>query len=241
MIWASRQGVTPRCAPPRAAIVVLLDTSIELSGDIWTPLGRRCRPILGVGVVGPYGLVPPILKEFRETRRARTSMPIEGYLLAFRARAAVVRSGRLEERFRFYRLLDIYMSFFVQDRRLSRGAYAGGGGALGKHPHREWFSLTDEERATKSKQNYDLFRRRWHHGESLLTANYVAATSWRGHDHPHHVDGAHTHAPRSCRRPGPHRHDHRTGPTIRTPTRTTHERAPAGAGDGRGTDAAVGG
>jgi hypothetical protein len=54
-----------------------------------------------------------------------------------------------------------------------------------KHPHREWYSLSEEEQATKSKKNYDIFRDRWHHGESLLVANYRQENLWRGHEHPH--------------------------------------------------------
>ena len=48
-----------------------------------------------------------------------------------------------------------------------------------KHPHREWHSLSEEEQATKSKKNYDIFRARWHHGESLLVANYRQENLWR--------------------------------------------------------------
>jgi cysteinyl-tRNA synthetase len=53
--------------------------------------------------------------------------------------------------------------------------------------------LSEEEQATKSKKNYDIFRDRWHHGESLLVANYRHENLWRGHEHSHHLEGTHTH------------------------------------------------
>jgi hypothetical protein len=73
--------------------------------------------------------------------------------------------------------------------------------------------LSDDERVTKSKKNYDIFRDRWHHGESLLVANYNPSNAWRGHDHPYHVAGDHTHSPEELPSSGVvHAHEHRHWP-----------------------------
>jgi cysteinyl-tRNA synthetase len=78
-----------------------------------------------------------------------------------------------------------------------------------QHPHREWESLNDEERAVKSKKNFDLFYTRWHHGQSLLVVNYEPGNRWFGHDHPRHVEGDHTHTPAELPPPGvAHNHKH---------------------------------
>ena len=137
---------------------------------------------------------------------------VEGYLIAFR-RALRPEIGPAEEKFRFYRLLDIYLSFFVKAAgyRVVRSAPLAD--RIVKHPHREWYSLTEFEQANKSKKNYDLFRDRWHHGESLLVANAAEANALRGHDHPLHLEATHTHAPDELPPPGvAHVHEHRHWP-----------------------------
>jgi cysteinyl-tRNA synthetase len=194
----------------RGRIIVWLDTAIELAGDIWTPLERALADP-EVGVVGPYALRTDDLKEFYETEGPEADA-VEGYLLAFR-RALLGEVGMAEEKFRFYRLLDIYMSFMFKTSGYRVRCVPEVADLVVKHPHREWYSLSPEERATKSKKNYDIFRRRWHHGQSLQIANYVAADRWFGHDHPRHLDGAHTHPPAELPPSGqPHSHDHRHWP-----------------------------
>src|SRR5207244_8944669 len=121
--------------------------------------------------------------------------------------------GWIDERFRFYRLMDIYFSFFFKTsgyRVLTTPVVAE---RIQKHPHREWYSLSEEERTTKSKKNYDIFRDRWHHGESLLLANFNPEHWWRGHDHAHHVAGEHAHTAEELPSPGVmHAHEHRHSP-----------------------------
>src|SRR5438876_1067611 len=116
---------------------------------------------------------------------------IEAYLMAFR-RELLPEVGWVDEKFRFYRLMDIYFSFFFKTSGYRAVTTPIVAGRIEKHPHREWYSLSEEERATKSKKNYDIFRARWHHGESLLVANFDANNWWHGHNHAYHVDGEHT-------------------------------------------------
>src|SRR5258708_13025518 len=87
-------------------------------------------------------------------------------------RELVSEVGWIDERFRFYRLMDIHYSFFFKTsgyRVLTTPRVVE---LVERHPHREWFSLSEDEQATKSKKNYDIFRERWHHSQSLLVANY---------------------------------------------------------------------
>ena len=189
MGFAAGRNATMRAS--RGRYIVLMDTSIEVKGDIWEPLAMALAD-RNMGVVGPYGLVTDDLREFREAVGPDVDA-IEGYLMAFR-RELLPEVGWIEERFRFYRLMDIHFSFFFKTsgyRVLTTPRVAE---RIERHPHREWLSLSEEERATKSKKNYDIFRDRWHHGESLLVANYRPDHLWRGHDHPYHLDGTHTHS-----------------------------------------------
>jgi cysteinyl-tRNA synthetase len=190
MGFAAGRNATMRAS--RGHYIVLMDTSIEVDGDIWEPLANTLAD-RNMGVVGPYGLVTDDLREFQESSGPDVDA-IEGYLMAFR-RELLSEVGWIDERFRFYRLMDIYFSFFFKTsgyRALTTPVVAE---RIQKHPHREWYSLSEEERATKSKKNYDIFRNRWHHGESLLVANYRPQHLWRGHDHPYHLGGTHTHSP----------------------------------------------
>jgi cysteinyl-tRNA synthetase len=187
--FAAGRNATMRAS--RGHYIVLMDTSIEVDGDIWEPLTNTLAD-RNMGVVGPYGLVTGDLREFQESSGPDVDA-IEGYLMAFR-RELLPEVGWIDERFRFYRLMDIHFSFFFKTsgyRALTTPVVAE---RIRKHPHREWYSLSEEERATKSKKNYDIFRDRWHHGESLLVANYRPQNLWRGHDHPYHLAGTHTHS-----------------------------------------------
>lgn len=208
MGFAAGRNATMRAS--RGRMIVLLDTSIELQGDIWTPIEAALADET-VGVVGPYGLVTEDLKEFYESDGPQVDA-IEGYLMAFR-RALLHEIGWFDEKFRFYRLLDIHASFFIKAAGYRAVVLPEITMRITRHPHREWYSLTEEERATRSKKNYDLFRRRWHHGESLLVMNERAGDRWFGHDHPNHLGAAHTHAPEELPPPGqPHAHVHQHWP-----------------------------
>ncbi len=208
MGFAAGRNATMRAS--RGRYIVLLDTSIEVNGDIWEPLDQTLADH-NMGIVGPYGLVTDDLREFREDAGPDVDA-IEGYLMAFR-RALLPEVGWIDERFRFYRLADIHYSFFFKTsgyRALTTPQVAG---RVIKHPHREWYSLSEDEQATRSKKNYDIFRDRWHHGESLLVGNYRPENLWRGHDHPYHVDGTHTHLPEELPPAGVmHTHMHRHWP-----------------------------
>src|SRR5207249_3320421 len=150
--FAAGRNATMRASCGR--YIMLLDTSIELRGDIWTPLARTLADE-SVGVAGPYGLVTEDLREFYENAGPDVDA-VEGYLMAFR-RALPPEVGWAEEKFRFYRLLDIYHSFMFKTSGYRVVVTPEVAARIEKHPHREWYSLTEEERATRSKKNYDLF------------------------------------------------------------------------------------
>lgn len=203
MGFAAGRNATMRAS--RGRHMVLLDTSIELRGDIWTPIARALRDAQ-VGLVGPYGLATDDLKEFYEHAGPDVDA-IEGYLMAFR-RELLREIGPFEEKFRFYRLLDVYESFMVKTAGYRVLALAELAERIEKHPHREWYSLSEDERATKSKKNFDIYKRRWHHGQSLTVGQSAAGERWYGHDHGRHL-GAHTHAPEELPPAGvAHRHRH---------------------------------
>jgi hypothetical protein len=194
----------------RGHFIILMDTSIEITGNIWQLLAATlANP--EIGAAGPYGLVTDDLREFSEAVGPQVDA-IEGYLFAFR-RELLPEVGWIDEKLRFYRLMDIFYSFFFKAAGYDIVTIPAMIDLIAKHPHREWYSLSEEERRTKSKKNYDIFRDRWHHGENLLAANYNAQNLWRGHDHAYHLEGTHTHTADELPPAGKmHSHTHRHWP-----------------------------
>jgi GT2 family glycosyltransferase len=134
-------------------IVVILDTSVEPAGDIVTPLVAAFEDPT-VGVAGGFGIVSSDLRRF-EDGPAGDVTAIEGYAIAFR-RADAVACGPIDERFRFYRNLDIWWSLVLRDEgegSLPRRAVAVPIPAI-RHEHRRWTSLDEAERDRLSKRNF---------------------------------------------------------------------------------------
>src|SRR5436190_11999035 len=80
------------------AIVVVLDGSIEPTGDIVTPLAAALEDPT-VAVAGGFGVVSSDLRRFEEAGFGDVTA-IEGYVLAFRRSEAAER-GPIDEHFRF--------------------------------------------------------------------------------------------------------------------------------------------
>jgi cysteinyl-tRNA synthetase len=147
-----------------AEVIVLLDTSVELTGDAIGPLVRALDDE-SVAVAGPFGIVSDDLRHFQEAEPGDVDA-IEAYCLAFR-RSDYVARGPLDEHFRFYRNLDIWWSLVLRDegvQRPPRRALALAELPLERHEHRGWTSLPDEQRDRLSKRNFyrvlDRFRDR---------------------------------------------------------------------------------
>jgi glycosyl transferase family 2 len=136
-----------------ALVVVLLDTSVEPTGDVVTPLVRALDDPT-VAVAGGWGITSRDLRTFEDAPAGDVDA-IEAYCLAFRRDDYRAR-GPLDERFRFYRNLDIWWSLVLRDEGEGvppRRAVAIDLPAV-RHEHRGWASLSDDERARQSKRNF---------------------------------------------------------------------------------------
>ena len=155
-----------------APVVILLDTSLEPTGDFVTPLVRALDDER-VAVVGGWGITSTDLRTFEDAPAGDVDA-VEGYVQAFR-RADVVAYGPLDERFRFYRNLDIWWSLVLRDGadddESPRRAVRIDGLPLEKHEHRGWTSLPDEERDRQSKRNFYRIIDRFGARRDLLVAN----------------------------------------------------------------------
>ena len=150
-------------------VVILLDPSLEPTGDVVTPLVAALDDP-AVAVVGGWGITSDDLRRFEDAPAGDVDA-IEGYLQAFR-RADAAERGPLDERFRFYRNLDIWWSLVLRDEgegSAPRRALRLDGLPVQRHEHRGWTSLPDEERDRLSKRNFYRIIDRFGWRRDLLT------------------------------------------------------------------------
>ncbi len=134
-------------------VVIVLDTSVEPTGDIVTPLlDTLADPT--VAVAGGWGIVSDDLRRFRDAPPGEVDA-IEGYAMAFRREDARTR-GPLDERFRYYRNLDIWWSLVLRDEGIERPPRRAVAVALPaiRHEHRGWAALEESERERLSRRNF---------------------------------------------------------------------------------------
>jgi glycosyl transferase family 2 len=134
-------------------VVVILDPSVEPTGDIVRPLVAALDDPT-VGVAGGFGIVSSDLRRFEDAPPGDVTA-IEGYALAFRRADAAAR-GPLDERFRFYRNLDIWWSLVLRDEGEGSAPRRAVAVAIPaeRHEHRGWTALPDAERDRLSKRNF---------------------------------------------------------------------------------------
>ena len=136
-----------------ADIVIVVDTSIEPTGDIVTPLVAALDDPT-IGVAGGWGITSRDLRHFEAAAPGDVDA-VEAYAMAFR-RDDIAARGPLDEHFRFYRNLDIWWSLVLRDE----GDGAGPRRAIAvelpatRHEHRGWTSVAEAERDRLSKRNF---------------------------------------------------------------------------------------
>jgi GT2 family glycosyltransferase len=140
----------------RGRSVLQLDPSVEIVGPIFADLERVLGE--GAGIAGPWGLRTKDLRHFDEVTNSDCDA-IQGYCLAAR-RDTLLEIDGFDERYRFYRNLDIAVSFAV--RGLGLRAFAIGQEHATRHAHRAWEKLSEEEREKRSRKNYDRMYKRFH-------------------------------------------------------------------------------
>jgi cysteinyl-tRNA synthetase len=142
-------------------IIVVLDTSMEATGDLLTPI-KEALEDPEVGLVGPYGVRSVDLRDFAEADGEVDA--IEGYLMAFR-RSLLSRVGLMDERFRFYRHLDLDYSMRFRAEGLTLRTIEL---PLKRHALQEWEGTAPEERERLSKRNFYRFLKHWGDRHDLL-------------------------------------------------------------------------
>jgi hypothetical protein len=149
-------------------VVVILDTSVEPTGDVVGPLVRALDQPM-VGVAGGFGIVSADLRKFEDAPPGDVTA-VEGYAIAFRRSDAAAR-GPIDEHFRFYRNLDIWWSLVLRDE--GEGSPPRRARAVSipatRHEHRGWTSVGEAERDRLSKRNFYRIIDRFGHRRDLAT------------------------------------------------------------------------
>jgi GT2 family glycosyltransferase len=148
----------------RGEVTILLDTSLEPTGDFVAPLLAAFTDPT-VGIAGGWGVVSADGREFTDAPPGEVDA-IEGYCVAIR-RDALRAVGGIDRRFRYYRNADLDLSFAVRDAgwRAVRTEPL----PLVRHEHRGWSSLPEDERDRLSRRNFYRFLDRWRDRPDLLT------------------------------------------------------------------------
>lgn len=145
------------------AVVMLIDTSVEPSGDFVTPL-LAVFDDPTIGLAGGFGLVSDDGRHFEDAPPGPVHA-IEAYCLAVR-REALRTVGGFDRHFRFYRNADIDLSFAIRDAGWRAIAVEL---PLLQHEHRGWTALPDAERDRLSKRNFYRVLKRWGDRADLLS------------------------------------------------------------------------
>jgi Glycosyl transferase family 2 len=147
----------------RGAVIILLDGSVEPTGDITGPL-LAAFDDPGVGLAGPWGVSSPDARHFADAGPGEVDAVL-GYCLAAR-RGALAAVRGFDPRFRYYRNADLDLSFDVRDRGWRALAVADL--PLERHEHRGWTALPEDERDRLSRRNFYRFLDRWGRRADLL-------------------------------------------------------------------------
>ncbi len=159
--WADARNLGIRRS--RGSITILLDSSIEPTGDFVGPLVSAFEDP-SVGLAGGWGVTSADGRQFEDAPPGEVDA-IEGYCLAVRREALRAVAG-FDRRFRFYRNADLDFSFAVRDAgwRAVRVPDL----PLVRHEHRGYTSLPDAERDRLSKRNFYRFLDHWGDRRDLL-------------------------------------------------------------------------
>ena len=159
--WAAGRNLGLRLATGR--LVVVIDTSVELTGDAVAPMAAHLADP-SVGLVGCWGVTTHDGFEFGESGGPDVD-GVEAYVMAMR-RADLVRTGVFDPRFRWYRNADIDFSFRVRDAGLR--TIVDPSLPVRRHTHRIWEATPDREEL--SRANFARFRRHWGERNDLFVA-----------------------------------------------------------------------
>lgn len=144
-------------------VILLIDTSLEATGDWAAPLLAAFSDP-GVGVAGGWGVRSGNARQFEDAPPGEVDA-VEGYCLAVR-REVLREAGLFERRFRWYRNADLDFSF--QARAAGWRAIRTAPLPFTRHAHRGYAAFEEPELTRQSKRNFYRFLNKWGDRRDLL-------------------------------------------------------------------------
>jgi len=147
----------------RGKFILLLDTSVELTGDVFAPIEETLSGA-NVGITGYKGLSTEDLHHFEESSEAEVEA-IDELCMAFQ-RKLLNKSGLFDESYRYAYYMAIDFNFAVRDSGVR--AVVTPNLAMKSHPQMQDTMLSDAERTRLRKRNFYRFLDKWGGREDLL-------------------------------------------------------------------------
>lgn len=144
--------------------ILLLDKSVELTGDIFTPLAQ----VLSnehIGITGLHGLHTDDLRHFVESQQREVEV-IDKLCMAFR-RNLLKKAGFFDERYRFPYYMDVDFNFAV--RNTGADIMLTPDLPITCYPLLQDERLSATERTRLTKRNFYRFLEKWGDREDLLS------------------------------------------------------------------------
>jgi GT2 family glycosyltransferase len=158
---AEARNIGLKCS--RGKYILLLDSSVELIGDIFTPLEKTFED-REVGLTGLRGLCTDDLRHFEESEQIEVEV-VDGLCMAFR-RTLLKQAGLFDERYRFPQYMDVDFSFAIRET----GAHAVRTPYLPIvcHPGQLSVGISDAECTRLTKRNFYRYLQKWGSRDDLL-------------------------------------------------------------------------
>lgn len=147
----------------RGRYILLLDSSVELTGDVFTPLARMLANE-EIGITGLHGLRTDDLRHFEEGQGSKVEV-VDKLCMAFR-RKLLRKVGLFDEGYRFTYYMDIDFNFAV--RNSGAKIVVTPGLPVTCYPVLQYADLSDAERTRLTKRNFYRFLEKWGDREDLL-------------------------------------------------------------------------
>lgn len=143
--------------------ILLLDTSVELIGDVFTPI-EEVLDDKSVGISGFKGLITEDQHHFEESTNVEVEV-ITGSFMAFK-RSLLKKIGLFDERYRFPYYMEADFTFAVRDSGVR--ALVTPNLPINSHPQFQDTTLSDAERTRLSRRNFYRFLEKWGRRDDLL-------------------------------------------------------------------------
>ena len=147
----------------RGRYVLLLDSCIELTGDVFAPLAKTLADEQ-VGITGLHGLRTDDLRHFEESQQLDVEV-VDKLCMAFRRRL-LKKVGVFDEGYRFPNYMDVDFNFAVRDS--GADIVVTPGLPLICYPVLEDERLSDAQRTRLTKRNFYRFLEKWGDRDDLL-------------------------------------------------------------------------